>query len=158
MAEDTLGGDLLFRQLPPGMRLSRIHGEGSPILGFGALWLAIVLASFGATTSVWAFAAVLGASILFLEFRNSSDYISQAEVGQRRGPFGRVARRIAIQDLSHVVWGPSVRSTIDGRRRLTDLYFHSANGFLYFLEVRAPEDVERALRLAGWTGQWRQRQ
>src|SRR5262245_36335991 len=144
VGERALGKDLLFTQLPPGMRFSHIHGDGSPVLGFSALLLAIVLASLGAPTAVWAVASAIGATMLVLEFWNTSDDISRDEVGQRRGPFGRVTRRIAVQDLSHVVWGPSVRGTSARSRPLSDVYFHSAKSLLYFLEVHAPEDVERA--------------
>ena len=77
MGDDTRDPEVLFRQLPSGMRFSHVHGNGESTGIFG-LFIAVALGLSGA-----------------------SSYL--------------------------------------------------------FLEVRFPDEVESALRSAGWAGQWQQR-
>jgi hypothetical protein len=79
------------------------------------------------------------------------DRITTREVIWKRGIVGGSERRIPIQELSRVVFSSS--STCRAGL-LTDLTFHSERTLIAFLEVERPEEVERALRAAGWAGEW----
>jgi hypothetical protein len=155
---------VLFEQLPPRLRRwgwlrGGLQPDDVPGVGLGAFSLLLLLAVVAGSRG-WAWLPLstgligLGGWLVIRESRRTRDVVSSRAVVWRRGLTGRADRQIPIGELTHVVSGPS---SIPGEGSLSDLYFHSATTLICFLGVEGPQRVERALRDADWTGEWRPR-